>query len=119
MDTKPCRACAQPIPASATKCPNCLSRQPGLIHRGHPSKIIAGVCGSIADYLGVDATLVRVGFVVALLMSVGLMFSVYLAFWILTPPSPTGTAPAYRFMDWLSDLFSPRARRPPSPSTLD
>jgi phage shock protein PspC (stress-responsive transcriptional regulator) len=75
---------------------------------------VAGVCGGVASYLNVDTAFVRVAFFVALLASFGLMASVYLALWVLTPPSPTGTAPAYRFMDWLSDLFAPRSRPTPA-----
>jgi phage shock protein C len=115
MDTKACRFCEQLIPSGATKCPQCLSRQPGTLHRGAKGKLLAGVCAGLAEYLGVEAALVRVGFLVAWVLSFGLMTSAYLALWVLTPPSPTGTAPAYRLMDWLSDLFSPRAPRSSSP----
>jgi phage shock protein C len=111
MDTKPCRSCAQPIPAAALKCPHCLSRQPGVLHRGGPGRLIAGVCTGLARYLSLEPALVRVAFVVAVLFSGGLVFSAYLAIWFLTPPSLAGVAPAYRLMDWLSDLFSPRSPR--------
>ena len=38
---------------------------------------IWGVCGGIANYLNVDATAVRIGFVVATLVGVGLMIPIY------------------------------------------
>ncbi|MDR1557645.1 MAG: PspC domain-containing protein [Tannerellaceae bacterium] len=48
-------------------------------------KMIAGVCGGIADYLGLDPTLVRVAYI---LISVFTFFSgviAYLILWIVMP----------------------------------
>jgi phage shock protein C len=117
MDTKLCRYCAQEIAHAAVKCPHCLSRQPKPFHRGVPGKLFAGVCAGLADYLGIEIALVRVAFLLAMLFSGGLVFSAYIALWFLTPPTEAGTAPAYRLMDWLSDLFTPKAR-PESPTAF-
>ncbi len=38
-----------------------------------------GVCGGIANYFGVDATLVRIGFVAGTLIGFGSLLLVYLA----------------------------------------
>ena len=38
-----------------------------------------GVCGGIANYFGIDATLVRIGFVVGTLIGFGSLLLVYLA----------------------------------------
>lgn len=38
-----------------------------------------GVCGGIADYFGIDATLVRVGFALGTLIGFGSLIIVYLA----------------------------------------
>ena len=35
------------------------------LHRNTNNKVIGGVCSGLADYFDVDATLVRVGFLVA------------------------------------------------------
>ena len=118
MDTRPCRFCAQPIQPNAIKCPHCLSRQPKTLHRGVPGKRVAGICAALADYLGIEVALVRVAFLLAVIFSGGLVFSAYLGLWFLTPPNETGTAPAYRLMDWLSDLFSPKPERPTSPNAF-
>lgn len=107
MDTRPCASCTESIPKTATRCPKCHARQPETMHRGHPTKLIAGVCTALARYLDIHPVLVRVAFVAATLMTGGLVLSVYIAFWLLTPPTEHGVAPAFRFMDWLSDLFSP------------
>lgn len=49
---------------------------------------IAGVCGGLADYLGISPTAARVGWVVLSLVP-GPMWVVYLALWILLPAEPT------------------------------
>jgi phage shock protein C len=48
--------------------------------------MIAGVCGGIGEYLGIDPTLVRVGYVILSLVSAafpGLL--VYIILWIVIP----------------------------------
>ncbi len=54
------------------------------LKRSRGESMIAGVCGGIADYLDIDATLVRLVFVLlALLGGHGLL--VYLILWIIMP----------------------------------
>ena len=40
---------------------------------------VMGVCGGIADYFGVDPTLVRIGFVAGTLIGFGSLILVYIA----------------------------------------
>lgn len=47
-------------------------------------KKIAGVCGGIAEYFGVDTLLVRIAFVVFAVIG-SLSFWVYLLLWLLAP----------------------------------
>ena len=49
-------------------------------------KKIAGVCGGIAEYFGVDSLLVRILFIV-LLLGGSLGFWAYTLLWILAPKS--------------------------------
>jgi phage shock protein PspC (stress-responsive transcriptional regulator) len=59
--------------------------RPGL-QRSKDQRIIAGVCGGIAEWLGWDATLVRVLFVVVSLASAAFPgILVYLVLWLLMP----------------------------------
>jgi len=52
----------------------------------HPTdKLIGGVCGGLADYFGLDATLVRILWVVMTLVTSGGGFLAYLALWLLLP----------------------------------
>ncbi len=39
--------------------------------RSSSDKVIAGVCGGLAEYFGLDPTLVRVGYVLLSVLSVG------------------------------------------------
>lgn len=49
-------------------------------------KKIAGVCGGISEYFGVDTLLVRIAFVVFAVIG-SLSFWVYLLLWLLAPKS--------------------------------
>jgi phage shock protein C len=56
------------------------------LHRSRKHKIIAGVCGGIADWLGWSPTMVRVIYVVASVLTVGFPGTVvYLFLWVLMP----------------------------------
>ncbi len=54
--------------------------------RSKSNRMIAGVCGGIASYMGWDPTLVRVGYVVLSIVSAGFPgLLVYLVMWVLVP----------------------------------
>jgi phage shock protein C len=49
-------------------------------------KLIAGVCGGIADYFGWDLSMVRVGYVLLSIFSAGFPgFLAYIILWIVMP----------------------------------
>src|SRR5690349_2155618 len=85
-------AWAPPPPPSAPA-PRQLRRSPN-------DRMIAGVCGGLAEYTGVDALLWRVGFV-ALTVAGGTGVIVYALLWLLMPTDPAGPpvpgAPARSF----------------------
>jgi len=57
--------------------------------RVRQGKLIAGVCGGIAKWLGWDPTLVRLGYVVLSVLSAGFPgLLIYILLWILTPQEP-------------------------------
>ncbi|HEY3218591.1 MAG TPA: PspC domain-containing protein [Candidatus Limnocylindria bacterium] len=70
------------------------------LERSTTNKVIAGVCGGLAEYLQVDPTLVRVVFVIAGLLTAGVAFLGYLVLVVLMPlpgrPTPfvTSSTPA-------------------------
>jgi phage shock protein C len=57
------------------------------LYRSRSDRKIAGVAGGLAEYLNVDATLIRVLFI-ALAVFGGAGLVLYLAMWILVPEAP-------------------------------
>jgi phage shock protein PspC (stress-responsive transcriptional regulator) len=53
--------------------------------RRRDDRMVAGVCAGVADYLGVDPTLVRLATVLAAIFSFGAAAIAYVAAWILMP----------------------------------
>ncbi|QDE92972.1 hypothetical protein BHS06_30550 [Myxococcus xanthus] len=104
MDAKRrCATCTEEVSLEVRRCPRCGARTEPM-HRGVDGRLLTGVCAALGRELGVDAALIRVGFVVALAVSGGTALMVYLLLWAFTPPSATGTAPLRRTYSWLSGL---------------
>jgi phage shock protein PspC (stress-responsive transcriptional regulator) len=60
-------------------------KKPGL-QRSRDQRIIAGVCGGLAEWLGWDVTLVRVLFVLVSILSAAFPgILVYIVLWVLMP----------------------------------
>lgn len=56
------------------------------LHRSRTNRIIAGVCGGLAEWLGWDPTLIRVLYVLVSVLSAAFPgILVYIALWILMP----------------------------------
>ena len=53
------------------------------LRRSRKHRIIAGVCGGLAEWLGWDVTLVRILFVVGSVVPVIPGFVVYLVLWVV------------------------------------
>jgi phage shock protein C len=62
------------------------SPNPKRLYRSR-DKVIAGVCGGLADRYGWDPVVVRVIFVI-MLFSVGFVLPVYIVMWAITPTAP-------------------------------
>jgi phage shock protein C len=56
------------------------------LYRSRTDRMIAGVCGGLAEYFGIDAVIVRLLALVLLFTGPGLF--VYLIMWVITPQSP-------------------------------
>ena len=54
------------------------------LYRKSEGRIVAGVCTGLADYLGIDVTLVRLGFA-ALTIFGGAGILLYLIAWLVVP----------------------------------
>jgi phage shock protein C len=70
------------------------SPAPKRLYRSR-DRIIGGVCGGIAAYLGVDASLVRVLTVLSLLLP-GPQILAYLVAWVIVPEEPAGPPPPWQ-----------------------
>ncbi|MDX3193218.1 PspC domain-containing protein [Streptomyces sp. MN03-5084-2B] len=55
------------------------------LRRSRSDKMLTGVCGGWATYLGIDANVLRLGLVAAVFLSVGIAIPIYIAAAILTP----------------------------------
>lgn len=56
------------------------------LHRSQNHKIIAGVCGGIAAWLGWDPTLVRILYILASIISAGFPGTLaYIILWVIMP----------------------------------
>lgn len=58
------------------------------LYRSRSDLMLGGVCGGLAQYLNVDATIIRLVFVVLLFLGGG-GFWIYLVLWIITPVEPS------------------------------
>ncbi|HKW33711.1 MAG TPA: protein kinase [Candidatus Acidoferrum sp.] len=87
----------QSTPGTAARQIETVSRGPSpqtrsvrKLTRSATNKKIAGICGGMANYFQVDATLVRVLWLIGAL-GLGFPFFAYLVLWMVLPLSPGGT----------------------------
>ena len=58
--------------------------EPRKLYRSQSQRMLAGVCGGLAEYFNVDATLIRVLFLVlAVFGGTGLV--IYVVMWLIVP----------------------------------
>lgn len=61
------------------------TQAPRRFYRTAKDKKIAGVCGGVAKYLGMDPTLVRVLWILLTIVSFGVGLLAYVIFWAAAP----------------------------------
>jgi len=75
--------------------------------RSHDNKVLGGVCGGISEFLGVDATWVRLATIVlALFWGIGAV--VYVLLWLVLPDSSNGDMG----IDGVFDFYKAHRDRP-------
>lgn len=63
-----------------------MAKQIKRLHRSSNNHMIAGVCGGLADYLGVDPAIVRLGYIILSIASAAFPgILVYLVAWLVIP----------------------------------
>ena len=58
-----------------------------ILRRSKQDRMLAGICGGIAEYLGWDPTVVRVGWIILTLLG-GSGILIYLILWLVMSKSP-------------------------------
>lgn len=59
------------------------------LYRSRNHRMIAGVCGGLADWLGWSPTMVRIAYVLLSILSAGFPgILVYLVLWVVMPKTP-------------------------------
>jgi len=68
--------------------PAAPARRPFRIYRSRTDRMLGGVCGGLAENLGVDVALLRIALVAITVLGVGITVPIYIAAWILAPEGP-------------------------------
>lgn len=55
------------------------------LYRSEKDKLVAGVCGGLAEYFEVDPVIIRIAFVAGAMLSGGMGIIVYILLWIIVP----------------------------------
>nr|WP_281287955.1 PspC domain-containing protein [Pseudonocardia hierapolitana] len=55
------------------------------LRRSRTDRMIGGVCGGLAESLGVDAAVIRIGLVTLTVLGFGTGIVIYAAIWMLAP----------------------------------
>ena len=58
------------------------------LYRSRVEQMLAGVCGGLAEYFGIDPTIVRLMFVATVLLGMGGAVFVYILMMIIVPIDP-------------------------------
>ncbi|MCX6095274.1 MAG: PspC domain-containing protein [Candidatus Bipolaricaulota bacterium] len=65
----------------------------GKLYRSRTDSMLAGVCGGLGNYFGIDSSIVRIVFVLLALVPPCLGLLVYLAMWLIVPREGVQTTP--------------------------
>lgn len=66
------------------------------LYRSTTDRSLAGVCGGLAAWMGIDPSLIRIAWVLLSLMSGGVFVLLYIVLAIVVPDAPPGWAPRGR-----------------------
>jgi phage shock protein C len=73
------------VPPPIEPAPEPAARPKFRLRRSRTDRMIAGVCGGLAESLGVDAVVLRIGLVTLTVLGFGAGVIVYAAIWMLAP----------------------------------
>jgi phage shock protein C len=76
---------ATDVPPSIAPAPEPTDRPKFRLRRSRTDRMVAGVCGGLAESLGVDAAVIRIGLVTLTVLGFGMGIVLYAAVWMLAP----------------------------------
>jgi len=65
-----------------------MNQQPKRLYKSSRDRKLFGVCGGIAEYFNIDPVLVRVGWAVATLLTIGTGILAYIVTALIIPDQP-------------------------------
>lgn len=68
-----------------------MSENVKKLYRSTSDRMIAGICGGLGDYFGIDSTLIRLIFVVGAIFTGSALFWAYIIMLIVVPEEPTAS----------------------------
>lgn len=87
------------------------------LYRSTTDRSLAGVCGGLAAWMGIDPSLIRIAWVLLSLMSGGVFVLLYIVLAIVVPDAPPGWAPRGRLQGpggWAGPSWGPGGPGAPS-----
>lgn len=65
-----------------------MSEPTKRLYRSRTERMLSGVCGGLAAYLGIDPTIVRLIFVISIFVTFTTSLFLYFVFWLIIPEEP-------------------------------
>jgi phage shock protein C len=59
-----------------------------ILYRSRTNRQVAGICGGLGEFLGIDPTIVRLLFVFGVIFGYGFLLLVYFVMFIVVPEEP-------------------------------
>lgn len=79
------------------------------LYRSRKDRMVAGVCGGLAEYLGIDPVLIRL--ITILLVFAGIGLPAYIVAWIIIPEEPRTAEEAVEPTEVNAELHQRRVKR--------
>ena len=65
-----------------------MSGTSNVLYRSQTNRQLAGICGGLGDFFGIDPTIVRLLFVFGVIFGYGILLIIYLVMFIVVPQEP-------------------------------